>query len=319
MIHRDLKPSNILVASADGEPQVKVVDFGVARQHEAEADETVKVGTTQFTDHGRLVGTLSFISPEQVSSGSDVDTRTDVYAIGVILYRLLTGRLPVIVKDCSLPEAARRIVEHEPTLIGAIDRSLKGDVETIASTALQKDPARRYQSPAELARDIRHHLVGEPIEARRDSLLYVLSRRAVRYRALAITAAILLFVVAVAAAYSRQQQRVSALAEKLALAAQRREATARDAAENAARQLAVELSASRIDQGRLLGAAGDLEGAEKLLWNEYFANTKGRPAYWALRELYAQSGCLQTVAAHHGECWSVSLTGRRQTVRDRRG
>ncbi len=309
VIHRDLKPSNILVATGAGaEPQVKVVDFGVARQHETEGDDTGKVGTTLFTDHGRLVGTLSSMSPEQVRLGSDVDTRTDVYAIGVILYRLLTGRLPVVVKDCSLPEAARRIVEHEPTLIGAIDRSLKGDVETIASTALQKDPARRYQSPAELARDIQHHLAGEPIEARRDSLVYVLSRRAVRYRAIAITSAILLIVVGVAAAYSRQQQRASALAEKLALASQRSAATARDAAENAAKQLAGELSASRIDQGRLLGAAGDLEGAEKLLWNEYFANPQSRPAYWALRELYAQSGCLQTVAAHHGECWTVSLS-----------
>ena len=313
VIHRDLKPANILVgAGPDGEPQVKVLDFGVARLTVEDLGEQ-RDAATQLTDHGHIVGTLSYMSPEQVRSDAEVDARSDVYALGVILYELLAGTLPVDVRDCPLPEAARRIVEHEPALLGSVDRAFRGDVETIVATALQKDPARRYQSPAELARDIRHHLAGEPIEARRDSLIYVLAKRGARYRAIAVTTAVLLAVVAAVAGYARKQQRASALAANAAVAAQAKAAAARQEAESAAARLAAELSASRIDQGRLLGAAGEMADAERLLWDEHLRQPDLRPARWALWQLYSRSGCLRTVVAHRGECRAMSLAadGRR--------
>jgi WD40 repeat protein/serine/threonine protein kinase len=302
VIHRDLKPANILVvANEGGQSQVKVLDFGVARQAESE----LKVGSandeTQLTLCGHLIGTPAYMSPEQFRSEREVDARSDVYALGVILHQLLAGVLPIDVRDCALPEAARRIAEVEPEPLGSIDRRFRGDVETIVVTALQKDPSRRYQSPAEMARDIRHHLAGEPIEARRDSLIYVLTRRAARYRTIAWTSATLLLVVAVAAVYAR-------MAAKAAVAAHQRAAAAQSQSERSAARLAAELSASRIDQGRLLGATGDLAGAERLLWDEYFAHPGDRPAQWALWQLYSRSGCLRTIAAQRGESLALSLS-----------
>ncbi len=307
VIHRDLKPSNILVipASAGGnEPQVKVLDFGVARYQGDEHGEP----TIAATAHGQIVGTLAYMSPEQVTSEPDVDARSDVYSIGVILYRLLAGRLPVDIRDCPLPEAARRIVEQDPPALGSIDRSLRGDIGTITATAMQKEPGRRYQSPAELARDLRHYLAGEPVQARRDSLVYILRKRVARYRTVAWSAAALLLVVTAAALYARHQQRLSAVAARTAIVAESAAASARDDAERAASRLAMELSASRIDQGRLLGAAGDLAGAEQLLWDEYLADPNNRTARWGLWQLYAMSGCLRTISAHPHDCFAIAMT-----------
>jgi WD40 repeat protein/serine/threonine protein kinase len=324
VIHRDLKPVNILVASgADGDPQVKVLDFGVARLTNVDSSGSQQgaaaAAATEFTDYGHIVGTLSYMSPEQVRSDREVDARSDVYALGVILFQLLAGELPVDVRSCPLPEAARRIAEHAPAPLGSVNRAFRGDVETIVATALHKDPARRYQSPAELARDLRHHLVGEPIEVRRDSLIYVLAKRGARYRTVALASVALLVVVAVAAGYARTQQKASALAAKIARAAESKATAAQADSERAAARLAAELSASRIDQGRLLGSAGDLDAAERLLWDEHLRQPGGRAAQWALWQLYSRSGCLRTVAAHRGECLALSLApdgGRFATAGD---
>src|SRR5206468_1557501 len=116
---------------------------------------------------GGIVGTLAYMSPEQVSGG-EADARSDVYAIGSILYQILARQLPIDVRTCPLPEAARRIADNEPAPLGSKDRMFRGDIETIVATALEKDPARRYQSPAQLGLDIRHHLNHEPIQARKD-------------------------------------------------------------------------------------------------------------------------------------------------------
>ncbi len=186
VIHRDLKPSNILVTE-DGQPHV--VDFGLAIT--IGADNTF---STLSTD-GEVTGTPAYMSPEQAAGHHEqLDTRTDVYALGVVLYELLTGAFPYDV-ETSMAETLRSIQERDPLRPSRIVRSLDRDIDTIVLKALAKEPDRRYQSVAELRHDIESWLTGLPILARSDSSLYLLRKVIARHRYTSTVAGLLALIV----------------------------------------------------------------------------------------------------------------------------
>ncbi|MBK9118701.1 MAG: tetratricopeptide repeat protein [Phycisphaerales bacterium] len=185
VIHRDLKPGNIRI---DEQGQPRILDFGLAKL------TTVDESGPTMTQTGQFVGSLPWASPEQADGRGDLlDIRTDVYSLGVILFQMLTGAYPYPVFG-SMREVVGNITSAVPLRPSTLRRGIDADVETIVLKCLSKEPARRYQSAGELARDVGHYLAGEPIAARRDSFGYVASKLLRRHRLPVSFAAALLVV-----------------------------------------------------------------------------------------------------------------------------
>ncbi len=197
VIHRDLKPANVLVCGTIDGPKPKILDFGIAKL----TNHELGLASMQ-TSAGEILGTLAYMSPEQVSGKSaDVDTRSDIYALGLILYEMLTGRLPIDVRELSVPEALRRITEDAPSRLSTLSPGLRGDLETIVHKAIDKDKTRRYDSIFEFAADLRRFLRDEPISARPPSAIYQLRKFARRNRTIvgSLAAVLVVLVAAVVA------------------------------------------------------------------------------------------------------------------------
>jgi tetratricopeptide (TPR) repeat protein len=185
VIHRDLKPGNILI---DPTGQPKILDFGIAKVTDADIPAPLQ------TMVGEIVGTLAYMSPEQIGGDPlDIDTRTDVYALGVILYELLEGRLPYEVNFGHLAEAARIICEAKPAPLRSLNRVLDRDIQWIVMKALEKEKSDRYQSASELAADLRRALEHQPVLAGRPSTGYRV-RKFVRRHRVGVGAAALVLV-----------------------------------------------------------------------------------------------------------------------------
>jgi len=211
VIHRDLKPSNILVVVQEDKLIPKIIDFGIAKATEHRLTER-----TLFTEQGQLIGTPEYMSPEQAEmSGLDVDTRTDIYSLGVILYELLVGVLPFdpktlreagfgeilrIIRETDPPKVSTRlsglgdtntsIAKQRRTDVAALHKQLKGDLDWITMKAMEKDRTRRYPTASDLAVDLTRHLNEEPIAARPPSNIYTISKFIRRHK-IGVTAAAL--------------------------------------------------------------------------------------------------------------------------------
>jgi serine/threonine protein kinase/formylglycine-generating enzyme required for sulfatase activity len=232
VMHRDLKPSNVLVTVQDGKAVPKIIDFGLAK-----ATDHHLVEATIYTQHGQFVGTPEYMSPEQAGlDGLDVDTRTDVYSLGVLLYELLTGDVPFARRELrqaghlemqrvireqdpvrpstrvsSLGASASEIATVRQTDAASLQRRLRGDLDWIALKALEKDRTRRYETAHELAADLQRHLDHEPVLASPPGVAYRLKKLVRRHRG-QFAAAGLVLLTAVVGAVVALEQRSQALA-----------------------------------------------------------------------------------------------------------
>ncbi|HEY6362086.1 MAG TPA: protein kinase [Vicinamibacterales bacterium] len=234
VIHRDIKPSNVLVTVCDGMPVPKVIDFGLVKATEQRLTEM-----SMLTEYGEILGTLDYMAPEQAELAEDVDTRSDIYSLGVLLYRLLTGTTPLgpMLREVTITDALRLVRDDQPPRpserlasrpvhgdAGAVQtvapagvpRLIGEELDWIVMKCLEKDRTLRYESAGALARDVERHLADEPVEACPPSTIYRVRRFARRHRKSLATAAALLVLLLAGVVVSTWQAVRATRAERLA-------------------------------------------------------------------------------------------------------
>lgn len=291
VIHRDLKPGNILVDPAG---QVKIIDFGIARSTDGDITRT-----TMQTDMSQLVGTVCYMAPEQFAAAVDeIDVRADVYSLGVVLYELLSGRLPYDLRGRQVYEVARIVHEADARPLSAVAPLLRGDPATIVAKCLEKERERRYAHAGDLEADVARFLRGEPITARPPTLATSLARLARRHR---LAAAAMAGVVAAFAVAFIGIAMFAFRAERAREAAEREQARADAAAETSRQRLIV---------ANLRSLRGCLDSRNVRLARELFAENQSLLAGQTTIEMQVLGAtlddALQVIAARRGSV--VGLT-----------
>ncbi len=338
IIHRDIKPSNVLVTLYDDKPVPKVIDFGVAKAIEQRLTEK-----SVYTQFGTLVGTFEYMSPEQAEMNAfGVDTRSDIYALGVLLYELLTGTTPLQrarLREAALGEIVRLIKEEEPqkpsvrlstsgalakvaaarkTEPGKLSRLMRGELDWVVMRCLEKDRSRRYDTASGLAKDVERYLKDEPVEARPPSLAYRIRKLTRRNRGLLTTvAAIAVVLVAGAAISIWQAVQATRSAHQAQAARQDAELAFQDA--DLARQEAVaakekvELAAKRLNTATQLANEGRelyLREHRTAALVKYNAAAEVEPnlltVYVYRRTLYTDLGLWDLAAADYAQSFRLA-------------
>jgi tetratricopeptide (TPR) repeat protein len=331
VIHRDIKPSNILVTLHDGVPVPKVIDFGIAK-----ATATPLTEKTLFTAYAQIIGTPAYMSPEQAEmSGLDVDTRADIYSLGVLLYELLTGRTPFDPKQLmqsGVDEMRRTLREREPqkpsTILTTLQNDeltaaarhrhaepprlisqLKGDLDWIVMKALEKDRKRRYETANALALDIQRYLNNEPVVARPPSRMYRLQKLVRRNKVVFASGVAITLVLICGLAVSTWLFLREREARKRAVAAEQQEARLRQIAErglqNEAELRRQAEAREKITQAAVLIGAHKFEEADRLI--EELPATQGPLEGAAVFRTLGEWNALQKKWAHAARRFNLLL------------
>ena len=343
IVHRDLKPSNVLVTLYDGEAVPKVIDFGLAKALEHTTKLTDK---TMFTEFGKVVGTLQYMSPEQAEMNAlDVDTRTDIYSLGVMLYELLTGSTPLdketlgrnalfqvlaIIKEKEPPRPSHRLSSSGDAATGIsaqrkiapskLQQILRGELDWVVMKALEKDRRRRYETANDFAQDIQHYLDGEAVDARPPSTSYRIQKFVYRHKASAAMIALFAGVLVAAsvvsmffAATANQAKTDAIEAEKIAT---KNEKLAREQTKRATEESVLAREAEKEALKAKADAEAMLQKSNYLLANARWEQNRISDAFEFLDKIPAEHRKIEWhLARHHFEGSDCTLFGHQGPVK----